>query len=77
MSMLCCPFGDWQVTKPLAAWAIIGMGLLWAAMGGALLMATEFLDNQTTKCVRWVPASLPPLTWQGADRGWQGSGVPV
>jgi hypothetical protein len=36
-------------SKPLAATAVVAMGLLWAVMGGALLMATEFLSNPTTK----------------------------
>ena len=38
-----------QLPKPLASVAIIALGLLWASMGGALLLATEFLANQTTK----------------------------
>lgn len=36
-------------SKPLAATAVIGMGLLWAAVAGAVLLATEFLENNVTK----------------------------
>lgn len=38
-------------SKPLASTAVVAMGLLWAVMGGALLMSIEFLSNPTTKCV--------------------------
>jgi hypothetical protein len=36
-------------SKPLASTAVIGMGVLWAAVAGAVLLATEFLENNTTK----------------------------
>lgn len=39
-----------QLPKPLASTAVVAMGLLWATMGGGLLLATEFLANSTTKC---------------------------
>ncbi|CAK0784954.1 hypothetical protein CVIRNUC_008159 [Coccomyxa viridis] len=41
-------------SKPLAATAVIGMGLLWAAVAGAVLLATEFLENNVTKQLYFV-----------------------
>ena len=55
-----------QMTKPLAGVAVIAMGLLWVVMGGALLLATEFLQNPTTKCA----PGLCALVKQSVCRAW-------
>ena len=36
----------------IASGAVIGMGALWAVMGAALLVATEYLTSSQSKCVR-------------------------
>ena len=55
-------------SKPLASTAVIGMGLLWAAIAGAVLLSTEFLENNATKYgyllhhalpVLWLPYNVP------------------
>jgi hypothetical protein len=34
-----------------ASYIVAGMGVFWAAMGTALLLATEFLAHDISKCV--------------------------
>ena len=38
-----------QVSPPLAAFAVVAMGVLWSIMGGALLLATDTMEDPTAK----------------------------
>ena len=40
-----------QLPSPdIASGAVVGMGALWAVMGVALLVATEYLTSSQSKC---------------------------
>ena len=40
-----------QLPSPdIASGAVVGMGALWAVMGVALLVATEYLTSNQSKC---------------------------
>ncbi|CAL8469789.1 g9331 [Coccomyxa elongata] len=47
-----------RLPKPLASTAVVAMGLLWATMGGGLLLATEFLASSTTKHLYFVVSAV-------------------
>ena len=38
-----------QVSPPMAALAVLGMGILWTIMGGALLLATDSMQDPSAK----------------------------
>eukprot|EP00884_Botryococcus_braunii_P007964 jgi/Botrbrau1/17169/Bobra.0157s0061.1 len=44
----------WLPSRPAAAAAVVGMGLLWAAVGGVLLLATEYVESSATKVVYFI-----------------------
>jgi hypothetical protein len=47
-------------SNTFASSLVVGMGVLWAVMGGALLLATEYLENEHSKCAL---GPLPCFTW--------------
>ena len=36
-------------SKPIAATAVVGMGALWVSLAGALVWATEYLNDSLSK----------------------------